>query len=79
MLFSQGFNFSGYLANFFIYQSLKEDFTKLFGSGFINLNATLLTSDNSESMLGFIYFYGTKGSEYWYYSSSLFLKVQFYF
>ena len=49
------------------------------GSGFINLNATLLTSDNSESMLGFIYFYGTKGSEYWYYSSSLFLKVQFYF
>ncbi|CUU09627.1 hypothetical protein JGI3_00158 [Candidatus Kryptobacter tengchongensis] len=48
-------------------------------SGFISSLIHCSLSDNSELGLGVILFFGDSGDEYWYYSTSVFLKIQLFF
>ncbi|MCB2203654.1 hypothetical protein KQI65_02815 [bacterium] len=49
------------------------------GSGYISLNATWSTSDNSSLTAGMLLPWGEALDEYWYYPSSLYLQGDFYF
>lgn len=48
-------------------------------SGFVNALLSYSPTENSEVGFGIIMFFGDKLDEYWYYSTSAFLKFQFFF
>jgi len=49
------------------------------GSGFVSLGFSYSVSDNSDLNFGALIFHGDEGDEYWYYSTSAFVRFQFYF
>lgn len=49
------------------------------GSGFISFGFSYSVSDNSDLNFGALIFHGDEGDEYWYYSTSAFVRFQFYF
>lgn len=49
------------------------------GSGFTNFAISYTPFDNAELGFGFIAFFGDELDEYWYYSTSIFLKFQVFF